>query len=247
MSDGYWRYAAESRHAPSSITGKRSRSDFDVSGVHDLPNYFPHDDDRGGLRVIRDAESLDASYENYLRSAISSYGSGQSTRTIGGRVPNRTVDDSHVANIGGVDRGTNAKDKILGFSSGRADRSLPPDATSTLFVEGLPSNCTRREVAHIFRPFVGYKEVRLVSKESRQPGGDPLVLCFVDFLSPGHAATAMEALQGYLLGTAEKRARFGFYFLYAMIIICYRFSFQVMVLRRGNVHLGLLSFEFPSV
>jgi len=52
---------------------------------------------------------------------------------------------------------------------------------------------------------------------------------------------------GYLLGTAEKRARFGFYFLYAMIIICYRFSFQVMVLRRGNVHLGLLSFEFPSV
>ena len=42
----------------------------DVSGVHDLPNYFPHDDDRGGLRVIRDAESLDASYENYLRSAV---------------------------------------------------------------------------------------------------------------------------------------------------------------------------------
>ena len=29
-----------------------------------------------------------------------------------------------------------------------------------------------------------------------QPGGDPLVLCFVDFLSPAHAATAMEALQG---------------------------------------------------
>jgi len=85
----------------------------------------------------------------YIFHQISSYGSGQSTRTIGGRVPNRTVDDSHVANIGGVDRGTNAKDKILGFSSGRADRSLPPDATSTLFVEGLPSNCTRREVARI--------------------------------------------------------------------------------------------------
>lgn len=29
-----------------------------------------------------------------------------------------------------------------------------------------------------------------------QPGGDPLVLCFVDFASPAHAATAMEALQG---------------------------------------------------
>jgi len=85
----------------------------------------------------------------YIFHQISSYGSGQSNRTIGARVPNRSIDDSHVANIGGVDRGTNAKDKILGFSSGRADHSLPPDATSTLFVEGLPSNCTRREVARI--------------------------------------------------------------------------------------------------
>ena len=31
-----------------------------------------------------------------------------------------------------------------------------------------------------------------------QPGGDPLILCFVDFLSPAHAATAMDALQGKL-------------------------------------------------
>lgn len=42
----------------------------DVSGVHDMPGYYPHDDDRGGLRVIRDTESLDASYERYLRSAV---------------------------------------------------------------------------------------------------------------------------------------------------------------------------------
>jgi len=82
--------------------------------------------------------------------------------------------------------------------------SLPPDASSTLYVEGLPSDSTRREVARIlfilmqclgifillfiyflvslilvqlfiflnltldiFRPFVGYREVRLVSKESK--------------------------------------------------------------------------------
>lgn len=31
-----------------------------------------------------------------------------------------------------------------------------------------------------------------------QPGGEPLVLCFVDFMSPAHAATAMDALQGKL-------------------------------------------------
>ncbi|KAL5145694.1 Oligopeptide transporter 6 [Glycine soja] len=233
MSDAYWRYAAESRQAPSSIAGKRSRSDYDVSGVHDLPSYFPHDDDRGGLRVIRDTESLDASYERYLRSAqVSSYGSGQSTRTIGGRIPNRAIDDSHVANIGGVDRGTNAKDKMPGLSSGRADHSLPPDATSTLFVEGLPSNCTRREVAHIFRPFVGYKEVRLVSKESRQPGGDPLVLCFVDFMSPAHAATAMEALQG----------KVSFPFILVMTSSCYKFD----ELDRNSVNLRFQFARYPG-
>lgn len=29
-----------------------------------------------------------------------------------------------------------------------------------------------------------------------QRGGDPFVLCFVDFLSPAHAAAALNALQG---------------------------------------------------
>lgn len=32
--------------------------------------------------------------------------------------------------------------------------------------------------------------------EPLQSGGEPLVLCFVDFLSPAHAATALDALQG---------------------------------------------------
>jgi hypothetical protein len=42
----------------------------DVSGVHNLASYVPHDDDRGRLQVIRDTETLDASYERYLRSAV---------------------------------------------------------------------------------------------------------------------------------------------------------------------------------
>ncbi|XP_057469215.1 RNA-binding protein 2-like [Actinidia eriantha] len=74
---------------------------------------------------------------------------------------------------------------------------LPRDASNTIYVEGLPPDSTRREVAHIFRPFVGYREVRLVSKESRHRGGDPLILCFVDFMNPACAATALSALQGY--------------------------------------------------
>ncbi|CAI8598542.1 unnamed protein product [Vicia faba] len=205
MSDAYWRYA-ESQHAPSAIPAKRPRSEYDVSGVHDLTSYFPHDADRGRLQVVRDTESLDASYERYLRNAqISTYGPGQPTRTIDGGVPSHSIDESHVTNIG-VDRRSNVNDKSLELSGGRSGHSLPPDATNTVFVEGLPSNCTRREVAHIFRPFVGYKEVRLVSKESRQPGGDPLLLCFVDFVSPAHAATAMDALHGYKFDELDRNS-----------------------------------------
>ncbi|GJX43372.1 RNA-binding protein 1-like protein [Tanacetum coccineum] len=90
-----------------------------------------------------------------------------------------------------------AKARDTGLAGGRPGIALPRDASNTLFVEGLPSNCSRREVAHIFRPFVGYKEVRLVTKESRHSSGDPLVLCFVDFESPAEAATAKDALHGY--------------------------------------------------
>lgn len=37
---------------------------------HDLPSYFPHDDDRGALRGVRDTESINASYDRYLRSSV---------------------------------------------------------------------------------------------------------------------------------------------------------------------------------
>ena len=131
---------------------------------------------------------------------ISSYSGGQSARNMSGGPPGRAVDDPRMMGIGGVDPGAPVKDRVIGMGSGQPDAPLPPGATSTLFVEGLPPNCTRREVARIlliflgvadlfpllslfalypfrvfpslgfidiFRPFVGYKEVRLVSKESR--------------------------------------------------------------------------------
>eukprot|EP00249_Psilotum_nudum_P017067 c26139_g2_i1 orf=211-963(+) len=74
---------------------------------------------------------------------------------------------------------------------------LPPDASPTLFVEGLPNDCTLREASHVFRPFVGFKEVRLVNREPKRPGGEKLLLCFVDFVDAKCAAIALEALQGY--------------------------------------------------
>ncbi|PKA53947.1 U2 small nuclear ribonucleoprotein B'' [Apostasia shenzhenica] len=74
---------------------------------------------------------------------------------------------------------------------------LPPDASNTLFVEGLPRDSTDREVAHIFRPFLGFREIRLVKKEPKYDGGSPVLLCFVDFNTPACAMAAMNALEGY--------------------------------------------------
>ncbi|RZC76121.1 hypothetical protein C5167_000309 [Papaver somniferum] len=50
--------------------------------------------------------------------------------------------------------------------------------------------------ASYLAPFVGFKEVTPMSKESRHSGGDPLVLCFVDIINPVQAATVLGALQG---------------------------------------------------
>ncbi|XP_059628992.1 RNA-binding protein 2-like isoform X2 [Cornus florida] len=201
MADAYWRYAdVRQQQALPSLVGKRPRSDFEIPGGHELPSYYARDDERGAHRVIRDSDTIGASYDRYLRSAqITSYGGGESVKPLSGGLSGHAIDDPRdprLMGIGGLDPGVTAKGRTLGFGGGRPEVSLPPDATSTLFVEGLPANCTRREVSHIFRPFVGYKEVRLVTKDSRHSGGDPLVLCFVDFASPAHAATAMDALQG---------------------------------------------------
>ncbi|KAL0340951.1 UNVERIFIED_CONTAM: RNA-binding protein 1 [Sesamum radiatum] len=199
MADAYWRYS-DGRQQPAALTPhvvKRPRSDYELPSGHDLSGYYAREDDRGGLRVIRDTDSINASYDRYLRSTqMPSYG-GESGRSMsGGLGGHHHVDDPRVMAVGGSEPAAVPKIRPIGVEGVQPEISLPPDASSTLFVEGLPANCTRREVCHIFRPFVGYKEVRLVTKESRHPGGDPLVLCFVDFQSPAHAATAMDALQG---------------------------------------------------
>ncbi|RVW52377.1 RNA-binding protein 2 [Vitis vinifera] len=51
--------------------------------------------------------------------------------------------------------------------------SLPPPVqeSNILFVDGLPKDCTRREVGHLFRPFIGFKEIRVVHKEPRHGAG----------------------------------------------------------------------------
>lgn len=89
------------------------------------------------------------SLTNTMFQQVSSFGSGQPPRPLTGGVPGRAVDDPRLVGMGGIDPGTAVKDRALGFAGGRPEVPLPPDASSTLFVEGLPANCTRREVARI--------------------------------------------------------------------------------------------------
>ncbi|KAK3436020.1 hypothetical protein EUGRSUZ_C00672 [Eucalyptus grandis] len=44
----------------------------------------------------------------------------------------------------------------------------PARESNILFVQGLPTDCTRREVGHLFRPFYGFKEIRVIHKEARR-------------------------------------------------------------------------------
>ncbi|KAF8040651.1 hypothetical protein BT93_B2775 [Corymbia citriodora subsp. variegata] len=75
--------------------------------------------------------------------------------------------------------------------------AAPTRESNILFVQGLPTDCTRREVGHLFRPFYGFKEIRVIHKEARWSGDRAMVLCFVEFVDSKRALTAMEALQGY--------------------------------------------------
>ncbi|BAS95935.1 RNA-binding protein 1 [Oryza sativa Japonica Group] len=180
---------------------KRPRpADFsDVPGAPEMAGYYSRDEERPGYRPARDTEALNASYERFLRTGqIQSYGAGagagpgaESIRPAAGGNAGYPVEDRPMMAGGGMEA------RNIGFGGGMPEPPLPPDASNTLFIEGIPTDCARREVSHIFRPFVGFREVRLVSKEARHPGGDPILLCFVDFETASQAAIAMDALQGY--------------------------------------------------
>ncbi|XP_049369506.1 nuclear speckle RNA-binding protein A-like [Solanum verrucosum] len=143
-------------------------SEYEVPSSPEYPGYYDGDDERG---MMRSTASIEASYEHYLRT---------------GQILSHESIHSGIMGI-----------EDVGMVGGRPEATLPPNASSTLYVEGLPADCTRREVAHIFRHFGGYKEVRLVPKPSIHAGANTLILCFVDFVSPLHAAAAMDTLQGY--------------------------------------------------
>ncbi|XP_010537288.1 PREDICTED: nuclear speckle RNA-binding protein B-like [Tarenaya hassleriana] len=227
MADGYWNQQQHLPRAP-----KRPRPEFEalpsaMPSGHGMHGYMPRDDDRGIFQSVKDTETIDSAYDRYLQSVqMPSVPSGEAVpyngvglgRARGNAMPGPSMGDPLMGR-GGVlppDFGPNGRPTGYGKQPpfdgvGRHDHDalpLPRDASNTLYVEGLPSNCSRREVAHIFRPFVGYKEVRLVTKESKHRNGDPVVLCFVDFINPACAATALSALQGYRMDETDPESKF---------------------------------------
>jgi len=74
--------------------------------------------------------------------------------------------------------------------------ALPRDASSTLYVEGLPSDATEREVAHVFRRFEGHS-IRMLARESSKTPGKNLYLCFVEFDNAHQATSCLHQMQGY--------------------------------------------------
>lgn len=71
----------------------------------------------------------------------------------------------------------------------------PKNATKTVYVEGLPHDTTEREIAHIFRPYPGFKQLRLVPRETKD--GHKVHFCFADFETVEQTTIVVNTLQGY--------------------------------------------------
>jgi RNA recognition motif. (a.k.a. RRM, RBD, or RNP domain) len=84
------------------------------------------------------------------------------------------------------------------------------NATNIVYVEGLPLNATEREVAHIFRPFPGFKSVRLITREK---AGEKSMICFADFDDILQSTICINTLQGYRF---DKNDLVGLHFSYGV-------------------------------
>ena len=87
---------------------------------------------------------------------------------------------------------------------------IPSNATTTVYVEGLPANCTEREVSHIFRPYPGFKQLRLIPRENKD--SQKVYLCFADFETTEQTTVVVQTLQGYRF---DKDDLIGLQFSYA--------------------------------
>ncbi|CAL9211119.1 unnamed protein product [Musa hybrid cultivar] len=168
--------AAVPGYIPSDAPSTASHQTWDVSGSQgtpDLPriNMLPL---RSGSYGLDDH----AGVSSHVMTRLGGLAAGDSIRALEGPVLAR-------------------RDVPLNINHNIVANGLSPEESNILFVDGLPTDCTRREVGHLFRPFIGFKEIRVVHKEPRRTGDKARVLCFVEFDNAKCALTALEALQGY--------------------------------------------------
>uniref|UniRef100_A0A5B6ZJN9 RRM domain-containing protein n=1 Tax=Davidia involucrata TaxID=16924 RepID=A0A5B6ZJN9_DAVIN len=208
MEDLYWRYGA------SADTASVPRPSF--------PGYLPSEPSSLTSHHLWSSNDLQGSSADYLQKDIiplrpGAYGMndiagiGVRPEPSFGGLPAGAVIKGYRSPLQDPSLLNQGRDVTVGISSGIPDliseRSgslrkvdglpVPAGESNVLFVDGLPDDCSRREVGHLFRPFIGFREIRVVHKEPRRSGDKAMVLCFVEFNDVKCALTALEALQGY--------------------------------------------------
>ena len=75
--------------------------------------------------------------------------------------------------------------------------TVAPEVTETIMVEGLPNDCSEREVAHIFRPFPGYRCVKLKQslKNPESASNSTQLTYLVEFETAQQAAVVINTIQ----------------------------------------------------
>ncbi|CAM9481163.1 unnamed protein product, partial [Chrysoparadoxa australica] len=127
-------------------------------------------------RTRDDSSGHHAGHSHNTHSYTPSYGGGQAA----------------MAGMGG---GMGRSDFLGG---GGVPTMLPRDASNSLYVEGFSADATERELKHIFRPFFGYRNLRLKVKNDN-PALPPKHMAFVEFEGPHQAAVALSAVSEYVM------------------------------------------------
>nr|GEY84002.1 nucleotide-binding, alpha-beta plait [Tanacetum cinerariifolium] len=243
MADPYWRYAdrasgpppAYPSYIPSEPSTLSSQSLWTSHNhLSSSSDYLQNDDlpSRPGAYGVDDYIGIRRS-----ETGISGYAAGTSRN---GHPP--TWEDPYPLGRRDVMQGMGPAipDTVTERPTSLRMPDVPPvgiRVSNVLFVDALPSDCTRREVSHLFRPFLGFQELRLVHKEPRHGADRGLVLCFVEFSDSNHALTALEALQGYKFDNKKPDSP-------ALKIQFAHFPFQLPPNREEQRHAN--SFQLPS-
>lgn len=103
------------------------------------------------------------------------------------------------------------KDDFFKFDDNFYDyEKFNSSATNIVYVEGIPFGATEREIAHIFRPFPGFQNIRIIPKEKN---GKKTIICFVDFEDTAQSTLCIRTLQGYRF---DKNDLVGLHFSYGV-------------------------------